>query len=235
MDIAQFATEQEKYIEKLGADIEKTLEQAQTVVNAACSKVRDKAQDLRTQKDGDDPYQDKPSKTVSMAAQRLKMEEHKRLIKETEKDESRLASFCRLIDYLLVSETFSHILNTFSKFLDLFMDPPERLRSGIFRTSLMLGKESGSFRFNPTEKRISSRINDITEKLLSTCNKMPRISMSGSMFGMESAGKIAEGYHEFQAIKRKIRVKIADDFALAKKHAQTFDKYVESLYHYVDR
>ena len=127
MDLSAFANEQEKHMDRIGNELEKIMDQAQAVVNKACADVRTKAQGLRSLKDADDPYSEKPSKTVSMAAQRHAMEERRRLMRETEKDESRLPDFCRLVDCLLVSESFLHIIRTYHSLLDLIVDPPEKL------------------------------------------------------------------------------------------------------------
>lgn len=72
----------------------------------------------------------------------------------------------------------------------------------------MLGATPNTVEFNPNQRRFSGVFVDISEKLLTAANKVPRISMPGYLFGIESSGKLAESYPDFALMVKKVQDKI---------------------------
>ena len=96
MAIADFMAEQEVNQNNVANALEKIVEDCQNLTSKVCSAVEKKALSYRTGNDEDSD--DEISKLKSMAAQRIALEKHKKEVKRTAIDESRLADFCKLID-----------------------------------------------------------------------------------------------------------------------------------------
>ena len=129
-----------------------------------------------------------PSTKKSLADERIEKEALMSSIEQLIGDKTRILKFLKLIDRMLIESMFVHALNTFTNFVSLCETQSNVLKLGVLKIAISLGPKEA--RFYPSEAALTSRIDEVTDSMLTTLNNAPRLSLSANMKLPLSAGDL---------------------------------------------
>ena len=164
-----------------------------------------------------------PSTKKSLADERIEKEALMSSIEQLIEDKTRILKFLKLIDRMLIESMFVHALNTFTNFVSLCETQSHVLRLGVLKIAISLGPKEA--RFYPSEAALTSRIDEVTDSMLTTLNNAPRLSLSANMKLPLSAGDLLFQDDQMRSLRARLRVTASKAYLAARGYGEGFEKY----------
>ena len=164
-----------------------------------------------------------PSTKKSLADERIEKEALMSSIEQLIGDKTRILKFLKLIDRMLIESMFVHALNTFTNFVSLCETQSHVLRLGVLKIAISLGPKEA--RFYPSEAALTSRIDEVTDSMLTTLNNAPRLSLSANMKLPLSAGDLLFQDDQMRSLRARLRVTASKAYLAARGYGEGFEKY----------
>jgi len=211
------------------------IDQTQDLLKKVCEEVTSRvrpSQDLTgLDEDGTTVTTKRGEKSKSMLAMKLEAQARKRALDVAKQEVAMLPHLIRLTDHMVVESLLEMLISSCAAFLEQMENPPKK--TGMFLTTVSIGRETQSIDFSPTKHEVSTMISTMTESMITAINSVMRILYLVPLkpyFKDRSPngphlGDMIRRSEVFSKIRASIEKVITTDFNKCREYGEIFEDY----------